>query len=375
MGDRSSSRAGPWLRLVPLVALWAVPVLAVALAVPGAGAREEASVAPPLPSVVTVGSQSTDYRTSVAVSVEVEQVGQVRSPASGLVTGLSEVEGPVRSGEELFAVDGVPVLAQRGTAPFHRELRAGDDGEDVEVLDRFLVEAGLLEDEFADGTFGPGVRAAVVRLQEQLGVDTDGVFRPSYAAYVPQSADELGEALLAVGSPVTAGEAVFDTAPVPVRIRFTPTSTGASLANLGGAPLTLTFGDLRIPVSGLDPDPEELAELYAGLREAVADGAGQVTAGGPGGAGEPEQYTGGLLGLAEPQVRGVVPGTAVHIGSSGTQCLFREQDAGGWGPERLAALEPAVGIVGAVYVDTSLVDERIVRDPLTLDDDLLAECE
>lgn len=353
---------------MPLVALWAVPVVAVTVAVPVAGMREEASVAPPLPSVVTVGSQSTDHRTSVTVSVEAGQVGQVRSPVSGLLTSLAEADGPVRSGQELFAVDGIPVLAQRGTAPFHRELRRGDEGADVEVLGRFLVDAGLLG--VADGTFGSDVRAAVVRLQEKLGVPTDGAFRPSYVAYLPESADALGEPLLAVGSPVAAGEAILNTAPVPARITFAPTSTGGSVADLQGAPLTLAFGDLRIPVSGLDPTPEELAAIHAGLREAVANGESQVT----GESGEPEQYAGGLIGLAEPRVHGVVPGTAVHMTGSGTQCLFRQRDDSDWASVPVTDLRPAVGMLGAVYVDTALIDAPIARDPLTLPDDVLVEC-
>lgn len=374
-GGKSSSRVVPWVPLAVLVALWAVPVVGVAVAVPAAGAREETSVAPPLPSVVTVGSLSTEYRTSVTVSVEVEQVGQVRSPVSGLLTSLTEADGPVSSGQELFAVDGVPVLAQPGTVPLHRELRWGDEGVDVQVLSRFLVDVGLLEEEFADDTFGPDMREAVVQLQERLGVHADGVFRPSYVAYVPQSAGALGAPLMTVGSTVAAGEVVLDTAPVPARIRFTPTSTGASLANLQGAPLTLTFDDLQIPVSGLDPTPEELAAIYGGLREAVANGEAQVMAGEPSGSGEPEQYDGGLLSLAEPQVRGVVPGTAVYITSSGAQCLFhQQQDDSGWAPVPAPVLESAVGMLGAVYVEPALIDARIARDPLTLSDDVLAGC-
>lgn len=372
-GGRSGTRVGPWVRLVPLVALWAVPVLAVAVAAPAADKREAASVAPPLPSVVTVGSQSTDYRTSVTVSVEVKRGGQVRSPVSGLITSIAETDGPVRSGQELFAVDGVPVLAQPGTVPFHRELRWGDEGEDVEGLGRFLVGAGLLDEELADDTFGPAVRAAVVGLQERLGVRTDGVFRPSYVAYVPQSAPALGEPLLAVGSTVATGEAVLDTAPVPAQMRFLPASTGDSLANLRGAPLMLTLGDLQISVSGLDPAPEELGAIHTALREAVANGDAQVT-GDSGGPGEPGQYGGGLLSLAEPQVRGVVPGTAVYVTGSGAQCLFKERANGDWTAVSVPALDPAVGMLGSVYVDPAVIDARIARDPLVLPDDVLAEC-
>lgn len=366
-----SSRLGPWVRLVPLVVLWAVPVVAVAVAVPRAGAREEASVAPPLPSVVTVGGRSTDYRTSVSASVEVEQVGQVRSPVSGLLTSLATEDRPVRSGQELFAVDGVPVLAQVGTAPLYRELRSGHEGEDVEVLARFLVDMGLLPTDEADDTFGSAMRLAVEQLQARLGMRVDGVFRPTYVAFVPESATALGDPVLAVGSPVAAGEPVLDTAPAPVRISFVPTSPGVSLADLQGAPLTLTFGDLQIPLSGLDPTGSELAAVHAGLREAVSIGEAQVSTGETDGT---EQYSGGLLGLAEPQVRGVAPGTAVHVTRSGTQCLFVQEGDGGWTPAPLPKLEAAVGELGAVYVDTALIDARVARDPLTLPDSVLAEC-
>lgn len=371
----SGRRVAPWLRLVPLVALWTVPVAAVALAVPAAGSREEASVAPDLPSVVAVGSQSADYRTSVNVSVEVEQLGQVRSPVPGLLTSLTEEDGPIRAGQELFAVDGVPVLAQPGTAPLHRELRPGDEGADVQVLGRFLVDAELLDEESAEGEeFGPGTRAAVVRLQEGLGVEADGVFRPSYVVYLPQAAGELGEPLMTVGSTVAAGEEVLATAPVPAGVTFAPASSGGSLSSLREAPLTLAFGEIGIEVSGLEPEPEELAEVYAGLREAVAAGDAQVTSGEPGGSGEPETYEGGLLGLAEPEERGVVPGTAVHITDSGEQCLFRQEQDGSWDPVPVPVLEAVVGTLGAVYVEPALVDTRIARDPLTLADDVLAEC-
>ncbi|WP_194164994.1 peptidoglycan-binding domain-containing protein [Pseudactinotalea sp. HY160] len=362
----------PWLRLVPLVALWAVPVVAVAVAVPAVGMREEASIAPPLPSVVTVGSQSTDDRTSVTVSIEIEQAGPIRSPVSGLLTSLAEIDGPVRPGQELFAVDGVPILAQPGTAPLHRDLREGDAGEDVEVLARFLVDAGLLDGDLAGSTFDRGTRAAVVQLQEELGVRVDGVFRPGYVAYLPRSAAELGEPQLTVGSMVAAGETILETAPVPMRIRFIPTSMSTSLTELQDAPLTLTFGDLQIAVSGLEPTAAELATIHAGLREAVAGGEAQVTESEV--PGEPEQYDGGLLSRAEPQVRAVVPGTSVHVNGSGTQCLFQRQEDGGWAPERIRALEPAVGTLGAFYVDPSLIDARIARDPLTLPGEVLAEC-
>lgn len=363
---------GPWLRLVPLLALWAIPVVAVAVAVPNALVREEASVEPPLPKVVTVGSQSTDYRTSVAVSVGVERAGVVRSPVAGLLTSVAEAGSRVHPGVELFAVDGAPVLAQPGAVPLHRELRWGDRGDDVDVLGQFLVALDLLDADRADDRFGPAVRAAVVQFQEDIGVRADGVFRPSYVAFVPESVTTVGDPQQAVGTLIAAGAEIFDAAPVPTRIGFTPTSTNASLIDLADAELTLAFGDLELPVSSLDPTPEELPSIHAALRGAVGDGIAQLMT--SDGAGGVEQYGGGLLRLAEPRVHGVVPGTAVYVTATGAQCLFQDQGSGDWEVVRLPSLEPAVGALGAVYVDAELIDTRIARDPLVLDGDLLDEC-
>lgn len=368
-GGRTRRRVGAWMQVIPLVALWAIPVVAVVVAVPMASVREEVSLSPPLPAVVTVGSQSADYRTSVTVSVELERAGQVWSPVSGVLTSLAEWDGAVHSGQELFAVDGVPILAQRGTVPLHRELRLGDEGEDVKALARFLADAGMLDRGVADVTFGSDVHAAVMLLQEKLGVRADGVFRPAYVAFVPQYAYVREEALLTVGSPIAVGEAVLDMAPAPARVGFTPTSSG-SLVHLQSAPVIVIFGDLEIPVSGLKPNSKELAKIHAGLREAVAAGEAEITSGEPG---QPERYEGGILRIAEPQVRGVVPGSAVHVTALGAQCLFR-QHKGGWSPEPLTALEPVVGTLGAVYVDAELIGARIARDPLALADDTLSEC-
>jgi hypothetical protein len=396
-----------WARLVPLIVLWAVPVAAVVVAVPLVGDREQGSVTGPLPSVVEVGSRSADYRTAVAVTVELAESGQVRSPVAGTLTSVTEpatpgsTSEPLRSGQELFAVDGVPVLAQRGVSPLFRELRQGAEGADVEVLARFLADAGLLSEDLVDGDFGRGVRAGVVELQERLGVARpDGVYRTSYTAYVPAAADALGDPLLAVGSPVAAGDPVLTTAPAPARVTFAPTTPEASLTPLEGSPLVLLLGDQALPVSALQPTTDELPALRAGLREAVADGTVQLTGGSPGGsngsastaaAASPEAYAGGLLALAEPQVRGVVPGTTVHLTEAGTACVFRHDDAsdtgatgsasgtagdaaGGWSAVRLPSLEPAVGELGAVFVDADLTGTPVARDPLTLPEQVRATC-
>jgi peptidoglycan hydrolase-like protein with peptidoglycan-binding domain len=336
-----------------------------------ASKREVASVAPDEPSLVKVGSRSTDYRTSVLVNIELKQLGEVRSPVAGIVTSIAQDAGPIQSGEELFAVDGVPVLAHRGRTPLYRELRSGETGPEVALLSQFLSDARLLDRRKVSGTFGPTVKAAVTGLQKRLRVPQDGVFRPSYVAFVPNSATAIGEASVTLASPVAVGDPVLGLAPTPTDISITPASQGSSLAPLQKGALTLTFGDREIAMSGLKPTAGELTAVYTSLREAVTTGAAQMTGGGGGGA--PEQYVGGLIRLSRAQERAVVPSTAVYMTMSGAQCLFR-LERGTWNPLPLGTLRGAAGELGVVVVDSALVDDQVARDPLSLPANVLAGC-
>ncbi|GAB3229128.1 hypothetical protein GCM10027586_14260 [Kineococcus gypseus] len=233
----------------------------------------------------------------------------------------------------------------------------------------------MLRQEVSGDIYDRGMQVAVVTLQEKIGVLPDGVFRPAYVAFVPQLAGALGKPLVPLGATVDAGEAVISLTPVAAGIRFNPTSASSDLSNLRGKPLTLNFGDMRIPVSSFDPSREETIDIYAALLEAVTRGEAQTTAGEVDKLDTPAQYDGGFLSLAEPPVRGVVPGTAVYVTTSGVQCLFRQESANDWVAVPVSVLEPAVGILGAVYVGPELIDAPIARDPLILTDDVLTGCQ
>lgn len=193
-----SHRLSSGVRLVPLLALWAVPVIAVAVAFPLAGASEEVSVAAPQPAVVDVGSRMADERTAVEVVVTRAEALDVLSPAAGIISSLGEV-GPVETGQELFAVEGVPVLAYRG-APLWRDLELGDRGEDVRALGQFLSSLDLMTTGDVDDRFGPATRTAVRALQERLEVREDGVFRLGYVTRVPDEVQDAAEHLVRLGA-------------------------------------------------------------------------------------------------------------------------------------------------------------------------------
>lgn len=362
-----------WGPMLMLVLLWLVPVVAISVAVPLVNAREQASVEPPLPSVVTVGSQSADYRTSVLVVLHLERAYEVWAPAQGVLTSTAEPESAIIAGQELFTIDGTPVLAQPGSVPLHRPLEIGDEGEDVEALGELLHEMGLLNEDHVGPEFSGPMQEGVREVQRRLGEQVDGVFSPTYIAYVPRSANSLGEAVVDVGATVNPGQAVFHTAPGAERVTFTPSSASASLEALHEESLTLHLGETQVSLSAIEPNELEVAAIEEQLALALAEGAVQL-AGNESAAGESVSYSGAMLSLAEPEVKGVVPGTAVHIARDGTQCVFLSDGEDGWTATLLSELEPAVGTIGALYVDPEFVDAQIARDPLTLSEQVRAEC-
>ncbi|MEX1162331.1 MAG: hypothetical protein WEB03_02000 [Nitriliruptor sp.] len=99
---------------------------------------------------------------------------QLRSggEAAGVVTSLQVSPGDeVRAAQAVASVDGVPRIACPGPFPLYRELRPGDEGPDVRVLQDCLVDAGLLAEATADGTFGPGTADAAAEAFGRVGFD------------------------------------------------------------------------------------------------------------------------------------------------------------------------------------------------------------
>ncbi|NHC14515.1 peptidoglycan-binding domain-containing protein [Motilibacter deserti] len=346
---------------------------------PTAGARETESVAPVLPTLVPVGSRSTDYRTSVKVVAQMGPSAQVRTQASGMLTSTRGAGQAVRQGQELFTVDEVPVLAYRAAAPLFRDLHVGDKGDDVLGLERYLSRLGKLPADAVDDTFREKTVAAVKALQEErLGVRADGTFRVSYVAFLPEGVTSLGEPVAPVGSAVAAGDPVLETAPAPVSIEFRPADDGGPLTTLAGAGLVLLVGDERVPVSGLTPTAEELAGLYRTVTEEVAIGRAQQL---PSDIGSTQQFSGLLLARAQAETRGVVPATAVHVSESGGQCVFvrdgdgaHESSTAGLSARALPKLEVAVGELGAAFVDAELIGAQVVRDAAAVPAQTSASC-
>lgn len=352
MSDRLRSGA----RLLPLVALWSVPVLAVAIAFPLAGASEEHSVAPPRPAVVEVGSREADERTAVEVVVARAEALDVPSPVAGVVSSLGE-PGPIVAGQELFAVEGVPVLAYRG-APLWRDLELGDRGEDVTALGQFLASLDLIDPSAVDDRFGPATRTAVRGLQERLGVRVDGRFRIGYVTRVADEITDVGEHLVALGARVAIDTPVIR-GDQPVRSMSMSSIAGRGLGQLAHGPVALWLGQVEVPLSSTSPEGNELADAVAALDEATDAGTLERL---PDDVAGVVRYRGGILALQEPIARGAVPSTAVRVADDGAACVvLSDATTSDLRTQRLTVAEPA-NEIATVLVDADLVGAQVVRD-------------
>lgn len=344
------------LRVLALVALWAIPVVAVAVAVPLSAALDEQSVAAPLPTTVTVGSREVDRAVAVNAVVTFDAQPQLKTNVGGLVTGLT-TSGTIDQGAELFAVDGVPVLAYRG-AVLHRDLARGARGADVEALDDYLVQLGLLDKADAGDLFDAATAAAVRELQARLGVGRDGVFRLAYITYVPETAQEIAAAVVTLGDAISAGSPVL-LAQAPVKsVVLTPVGTG-TLAAYSGLELALRLGESAVDIAGVEMTGDEATEVVAALDEAARTGAARLEST------DPSTYGGGILVLRNPTTSGVVPSTAVLLDASATTCVFILDGDTAEGPRHTALILKSATTgteVGTVVVDASAIGTEVVRD-------------
>lgn len=344
-------------RIVVIGLLWAVPVAAVLVVLPLVSQREEASVTVEPPDVITVGGRAIDNATSVEVQVRHAEPVVAVAPVGGTVTTIRD-PGPVLVGDELFSIDGVPVLAYLGY-PLFRDLRHGDRGDDVAGLADFLVTLGLLDEQAADDHYGDHVRAAVRALQDNLGLRADGVFRTSYVTRMRPELDPVATHLVEVGDVVDAGAAVLE-GDRPVAGVSITASEGAALTRLGEAPLVLRFRDVELDLADVRPTGAQALELAEELAALAEEGhisrADQMGMAGP----VPEDtiaYSGGVVALADPVEHGVVPASAVRTDASGATCLLSADGA-------TIRLEQLVNgnELGTALVDASLAGTAIQRD-------------
>lgn len=99
----------------------------------------------------------------------------IELPATqGMITALPDPGQVIEVGQQVFEVDGRPVVLLEGERPFWRELSSdSDDGQDVLQLEQNLAQLGFFDRE-PDSRFDWWTLDAVRRWQEELGIPVTG---------------------------------------------------------------------------------------------------------------------------------------------------------------------------------------------------------
>ena len=375
----------------PLVALWAIPPLALVLVIPWAASTEEAAVTTELPAVVTVGERSRTYAQQVVADFMVATAPVPEIASDGVVTAVHRAAGDeLPEGAALVSVDGIELRAHRG-APFHRDLSHGLKGPDVTELARYLTQAGFRSTPGPGETVNTSMVTAIRSYQKAVGATVDGIFRSSYVMFLRPETATAGTMLMSVGSRVVAGDPLFTGVGAPQTMMIAPTDTQEMLrVDDAPGPYVLKFAGEQIPLTSLTPDAAEIATIYRTLlglgarpitSEASGDGSSALTDGSDSSANilSTEKYAGISIEVGSPVQVGTAPTASIYASAQGVKCVFTTTAAGGRAPTAATAVVlqsagPLEGEVAVAAIDHSLTGQTIVRDPHTLDAATLQGC-
>lgn len=143
-------------------------------------AEQAAEAAAPLASVLTatvddrVLANTVVTRGTVAASAQyqVTPTGTTQGANTPVLTAVrTKVGGRVQPGSVLLEVSGRPLIVLQGAVPAYRDLKPNDDGNDVAQLQNALKQLGRYHGGDPVGHFGPGTKAAVTALYQNLGYD------------------------------------------------------------------------------------------------------------------------------------------------------------------------------------------------------------
>lgn len=372
-GRNAEKPPRPWVHLLPLVAIWLVPTLAVLVALPMLDAREQAIVRPGAPSTVTVGSRESDALTAVDIEVGLREGPSLLAGADGLVTNVLVSEGqPIAQGMPLVEVNYQRVLAFRGPSPLYRDLDLGDTGPDVSVLGGFLAELGLMPADEVSDEFGWSDRAAVKALQASIGADPNGRFSLNYLTYVSPDVATIGPLAVQIGDRVAASSPLTNDSKTATVVHFSPTDAQRSLAALGTGALLVLAGGEEFELSSIHPLDEEVGALQAFLVESETNGVVTVTASANG---LSNKYTGTRLAMADPVKVGSVSNSALYVSPTGEQCVFEmDNERNSWVPHHVDGATALSGEIGVTAVDATLAGETVASDVSLLPASSLARC-
>ncbi|CAN5219035.1 peptidoglycan-binding protein [soil metagenome] len=177
------------------------------------------------------------------------------SQLQGVITGLPVAGAQVGIGQQLYAVDNIPVFLFHGTLPVWRAFEYGmDDGPDITQLEDNLKALGYFAGD-PDAEFGWSTSNAIEAWQQATGQPVTGsieagriVFRPTDLRVSAVKAD-LGSST-GPGSPVIAITSLDKQIRVELRLadqKLAKVGGPVSVELPGGAPATGTIAAVGVP--------------------------------------------------------------------------------------------------------------------------------
>ena len=373
----------------PLIALWAVPPLALVLVVPWASSTEESAVATGLPAVVTVGERTRTYSQRVTAEFMVTTAPAPEVATGGVVTAIHRAAGDeLPEGAALVSVDGVEIRVHRG-APFHRDLGQGLQGSDVTELARYLTQAGFPCAAGPGATVNARVVTAIRSYQKAVGAIVDGTFRPGYVVFLSPETTTSGTLTTSVGSRVDSGDPLFTGVTVPQALSILPDQNEALRVGEAPGPYLLRVEGTQIPLTTLTPDAAETSVIYRALLELGARPAdtGTESTGAStstdGSVSTPhalstEKFPGVSIEVATPVSVGTVPTASVYATAQGVRCVFTTPGTSKRPTAATAVVltsaGPLEGEIAVAAIDHALTGQTIIRDPFSLDAATLHGC-
>lgn len=367
--SRKRSRATIWF-VLPLAALWAIPVIIFVALVPLSRSQESIALTAKAPEAVRIGSHLDAGRQGVDVKVLESSAAQVDSSMSGVVTAVSVTAGAqLTNGAPLVSINGTPVLAFIEPFPLYRSLSTGATGADVNELAAYLSSVGVMPPQPTATRYNSAIAAGVSAFEKKIGMAPDGTFQPQYVAWVPPQAVAIKTVKVDVGDSVQPGVPIAEGSSIPQNVQFSVTGTDGETPTFPAAgKLRLTAGQSHIDIDSLQLTQEARTAVDGFLAASSASGA--ISSNQAAGS---TTYSGAVLSLASPEKVGVVPSSAIFSTSAGKACIF-VQSGSAVRASPLSKTELINGELGSIAVSSDLIGAKVVRDPPDLSPKVLATC-
>jgi putative peptidoglycan binding protein len=142
-------------------------------------------------ALATVTRRPLSSQTEVSATLGYAGSYNVVNQARGTITWLPSVGRLVREGQTLYKINGKRIILLYGSIPAYRNLAKGMDGADVRQLNADLVALGYATPAELDpgsDVFGWWTKAALERLQADLGVAETGRITLGQVVFLPRAA-------------------------------------------------------------------------------------------------------------------------------------------------------------------------------------------